>query len=47
MHHNYVGTEHLLIAMMRNSQAVAAQVLADFNLDIDAVREEVRRRRRQ
>ena len=43
MHHNYVGTEHLLIAMMRNSQAVAAQVLADFNLDIDAVREEVRR----
>ena len=43
MHHNYVGTEHLLLGLMRNSQAVAAQVLADFNLDIDAVREEVRK----
>jgi len=43
MHHSYVGTEHILLGMMHNSQAVAAQVLADFNLDLDAVREEVRR----
>ncbi len=43
MHHNYVGTEHILLGLMHNSQAVAAQVLADFNLDLDAVREEVRR----
>ncbi|MGE5295490.1 MAG: Clp protease N-terminal domain-containing protein [Solirubrobacterales bacterium] len=43
MHHNYVGTEHLLLGLMRNSMAVSAQVLADFNLDLDAVREEVRR----
>ncbi len=42
MHHNYVGTEHILLGLMRNSQAVAAQVLADFNLDLDVVREEVR-----
>ncbi|MEN6578717.1 MAG: Clp protease N-terminal domain-containing protein [Phycisphaerales bacterium] len=43
MHHNYVGTEHILLGLMRNSQAVSAQVLADFDLDLDAVREEVRR----
>ncbi|MBP7050433.1 MAG: hypothetical protein KBE65_05420 [Phycisphaerae bacterium] len=43
MRHNYVGTEHILLGMMHNSQAVAAQVLADFDLDLDAVREEVRR----
>ncbi len=43
LRHNYVGTEHILLGMMHNSQAVAAQVLADFNLDLDAVREEVRR----
>lgn len=43
LRHNYVGTEHILLGMMHNSQAVAAQVLADFNLDLDVVREEVRR----
>jgi ATP-dependent Clp protease ATP-binding subunit ClpC len=43
MRHNYVGTEHILLGLMRNSMAVSAQVLADFNLDLDAVREEVRR----
>jgi ATP-dependent Clp protease ATP-binding subunit ClpC len=44
MHHNHVGTEHILLGLMRNSMAVAAQVLADFNLDLDPVREEVRRK---
>lgn len=43
MRHNYVGTEHILLGLMRNSMAVSAQVLADFNLDLDPVREEVRR----
>jgi len=43
MRHNYVGTEHILLGLMRNSMAVSAQVLADFNLELDAVREEVRR----
>jgi len=43
MRHNYVGTEHILLGLMRNSMAVSAQVLADFNLDLDAMREEVRR----
>jgi len=43
MRHNHVGTEHILLGLMRNSMAVSAQVLADFNLDLDPVREEVRR----
>ncbi len=43
MRHNYVGTEHLLLGLLHNPQAVAAQVLADFDLDLDPVREEVRR----
>jgi ATP-dependent Clp protease ATP-binding subunit ClpC len=43
MRHNHVGTEHILLGLMRNSMAVAAQVLADFNLDLAAVREEVGR----
>ncbi len=43
MHHNYVGTEHLLLGLMRNSETVAAQVLANLGLKLDPVREEVRR----
>lgn len=43
MRHNHVGTEHILLGLMHNNMAVSAQVLADFNLDLDAVREEVRR----
>jgi len=43
MHHNYVGTEHILLGLMRNSETVAAQVLANLGLTLDAVRDEVRR----
>ena len=43
MRHNYVGTEHLLLGLMRNPETVAAQVLANLGLEIDAVREAVRR----
>jgi ATP-dependent Clp protease ATP-binding subunit ClpC len=42
MHHNCVGTEHILLGLMRNSETVAAQVLANLGLTLDAVREEVR-----
>jgi len=43
LHHNYVGTEHILLGLMRNSETVAAQVLANLGLALDAVREQVRR----
>lgn len=43
LHHNYVGTEHLLLGLMRNGETAAAQVLANFGLELDAVRDEVRK----
>jgi len=43
MRHNYVGTEHLLLGLMRNSETVAAQVLANLGLRLEEVRDEVRR----
>ena len=41
--HNYIGTEHLLLGLMRDCETVSAQVLANLGLQIDAVRDEVRR----
>ena len=43
LNHNYLGTEHLLIGLLREQQGIAAQVLADQGLTIDAVRDEVLR----
>ena len=43
LHHNYIGTEHLLLGLLRTSETVAAQVLANLGLQLDAVREEVRK----
>jgi ATP-dependent Clp protease ATP-binding subunit ClpC len=40
--HNYVGTEHLLLGLLREEEAVAAQVLMNLGLDLDTVRQEVR-----
>lgn len=41
--HNYIGTEHLLLGMIREGDGVAAQVLAALGLDLARVREEVLR----
>lgn len=41
--HNYIGTEHLLLGLMRDSEATSAQVLTNLGLNLEAVREEVRR----
>ena len=43
LRHNYIGTEHLLLGMMRDSETLSAQVLANLGLEINAVRDEVRR----
>ena len=43
LHHNYIGTEHLLLGLMHDSEMVSAQVLANLGLQLDAVRDEVRR----
>ena len=41
LNHNYVGTEHLLLGLLRETDGVAAQVLMNLNLKLEEVREEV------
>jgi ATP-dependent Clp protease ATP-binding subunit ClpC len=42
--HNYVGTEHILLGLIREGEGVAAQVLARLGVDIDRAREQVLQR---
>ena len=39
--HNYIGTEHILLGLIRENEGVAAQVLMNLGADLDRVREEV------
>ena len=41
LNHNYVGTEHLLLGLLREHEGVAAQVLLNLSLKLEEVREEV------
>ena len=41
LNHNYVGTEHLLLGLLREQDGVAAQVLMNLDLKLEDVREEV------
>jgi len=41
LNHNYVGTEHLLLGLIREQEGVAAQVLLNLGLKLEDVREEV------
>lgn len=41
LNHNYVGTEHLLLGLLRQTDAVAAQVLENLNVNLKEVRKEV------
>jgi ATP-dependent Clp protease ATP-binding subunit ClpA len=43
LNHNYVGTEHLLLGLLREQEGVAAQVLMNLGLKLEDVREEVLR----
>jgi ATP-dependent Clp protease ATP-binding subunit ClpC len=43
LNHNYLGTEHLLLGLLKLGQGVAVNVLRNFSLDYDAVRGEVER----
>lgn len=40
--HNYVGTEHLLLGLLREGEGIAAMVLTQFGIRLEAAREEVR-----
>jgi hypothetical protein len=39
--HTYIGTEHLLLGLVRDPNGVAAEVLASLGVDLDKVRHEV------
>jgi len=39
--HRYIGTEHILLGLLREGEGVAAQVLTALGADLDGVRERV------
>jgi hypothetical protein len=39
--HNYIGTEHILLGLIREEEGIAARVLAGHDADLDRVRQEV------
>jgi ATP-dependent Clp protease ATP-binding subunit ClpC len=39
--HNYIGTEHLLLGLIRENEGIAAQLLMNLGVKLDEVREEV------
>jgi len=39
--HNYIGTEHILLGLIREGEGVAAQVLVELNADLNKVRQQV------
>jgi len=39
--HNYVGTEHLLLGLLREGEGIAAQVLTNLGIDLKKARKEV------
>src|SRR6266487_3359840 len=39
--HNYIGTEHLLLALIHESKGVAAEVLGNLEIDTNVVRETI------
>ncbi len=41
LNHNYVGTEHILLGLLRETEGVAAQILMNMGLKLEEVRQEV------
>src|SRR5215218_6110378 len=39
--HNYIGTEHILLGLIREGEGVAAQVLVELGADLSRVRQQV------
>ncbi len=41
LHHNYIGTEHLLLGLVREGEGVAGKVLTSLGVDLEKVRKAV------
>jgi ATP-dependent Clp protease ATP-binding subunit ClpA len=39
--HDYIGTEHILLGLVRENEGVAAHILLDFDADSEKIRNEV------
>jgi ATP-dependent Clp protease ATP-binding subunit ClpA len=39
--HNYIGTEHILLGLVRENEGVAARILLEFDADAEKVRNEI------
>ncbi|MFO7952443.1 MAG: ATP-dependent Clp protease ATP-binding subunit [Bacillota bacterium] len=43
LNHNFIGTEHLLLGLVREGSGIAARVLQNMTVDLNSVRQEVER----
>ena len=41
LNHSYVGTEHILLGLLREGEGMAARVLTSLNVDLQTTRNEV------
>src|ERR1700740_3088677 len=41
LNHNYIGTEHILLGLIREGEGVAAKALESLGISLDAVRQQV------
>ncbi len=41
LHHEYVGTEHILLGLIREGEGVAAAVLTNLSVDLDDIQEKI------
>jgi Clp amino terminal domain, pathogenicity island component len=42
--HNYIGTEHILLGLVREGEGVAMRILVDYDVDAEKIRERIVRR---
>jgi ATP-dependent Clp protease ATP-binding subunit ClpC len=41
MNHSYIGTEHILLGLLKEGEGIAATVLKDFDIDLERTKEEI------
>src|SRR3989441_559463 len=41
LHHGYVGTEHILLGLIREGEGVAAAVLTNLNVDLEEIQQKI------
>ena len=41
LHHDYIGTEHILLGLIGEGEGVAAQALESLGISLEAVRQQV------